>query len=59
MIATFRFFLDEESGTSAIEYGLIAGLVSLAIVGMLGTTGNSIQAFFSSVSNSLNAAATP
>jgi pilus assembly protein Flp/PilA len=37
-----RRFLAETSGATAIEYGLIAGLIALAILGALGATGNSV-----------------
>lgn len=35
----FRRFQRDESGATAIEYGLIAALIALAIVGAVGTTG--------------------
>lgn len=37
-----RRFLAGESGATAIEYGLIAALISLAIVSALGATGTSV-----------------
>jgi pilus assembly protein Flp/PilA len=37
-----RGFLKSEDGATAIEYGLIVGLISLAIVGALGSTGTSV-----------------
>ena len=37
-----RRFLAGESGATAIEYGLIVALISLAIVGALGATGTSV-----------------
>ncbi len=36
-------FITSESGTTAIEYGLIMGLVFLAIVGSVTALGNNIQ----------------
>jgi pilus assembly protein Flp/PilA len=52
-----------ESGATAIEYGLIAALVSVAAIGALTAMGNSLQTMFGSVSNSLtnavNASTTP
>jgi pilus assembly protein Flp/PilA len=32
-------FLHDEEGATAIEYGIIAGLISIAIVGVLSGTG--------------------
>ena len=37
-----RRFLADESGATAIEYGLIVGLISLAIVTALSATGTSV-----------------
>ncbi len=35
-------FQNDESGATAIEYGLIAGLLSVAIIGILITTSGSL-----------------
>ncbi len=43
----------DESGATAIEYGLIAALVSVAAIGALGTMGTSLQTMFSTVSAAL------
>ncbi len=47
-----RFFKDE-SGATAIEYGLIAALISIAIVAIAGTVGNDLVAVFTQVSAGL------
>ncbi len=39
-------FIKDERGVTAIEYGLIAGLVALAIVVGAGTLGTDINAAF-------------
>ena len=39
-----RRFLAQTSGATAIEYGLIAALISMAILVGVGATGNSIGA---------------
>ena len=49
-------FLRDESGATAIEYGLIAGLVSVAAIGALSAMGGSLDTMFSAVSDQLNAA---
>ncbi|WP_425483811.1 Flp family type IVb pilin [Hongsoonwoonella zoysiae] len=36
-------FLNDESGTTAIEYGLVAASISIAIVATLGEVGASLQ----------------
>ena len=50
-----RFIRDEE-GAAAIEYGLIAGLVSVAIVVALGALGTSLNGIFNYVATTLNGA---
>ncbi len=47
-----RFWNDEE-GATAIEYGLIAGLVAVAIVAVLGTLGGQLQTAFTRISTAL------
>lgn len=46
----------DESGATAIEYGLIAALVSVAAIGALTAMGNSLDAMFTAVSGALNTA---
>ncbi len=46
----------DESGATAIEYGLIAALVSVAAIGALTAMGGSLNAMFQAVSNSLTTA---
>lgn len=48
-----RSFLADESGATAIEYGLIAALVSVAIIGILGTLGDNLLATFTEISDEL------
>jgi len=52
-----KAFIHDDSGATAIEYGLIAALVSVAAIGALTTMGNTLNTLFSSVSNSMNTAA--
>ncbi len=47
----------EDSGTTSIEYGLIAALVSVAAIGALTAMGGSLNTMFQSVSNALTTAA--
>ena len=47
-----RFFTDED-GVTAIEYGLIAAGIAIAIVGIVFLVGDQLQALFGRVSSSL------
>lgn len=47
-----RFFKDE-SGATAIEYGLIATFIAVAIITALGLVGTSLDAMLTSVSTAL------
>ena len=53
MIAMFRSFIEDDSGATAIEYGLIAALVSIAAIGALGTVGTNLTATFNTVAAAL------
>ncbi len=55
-MATLRAFLRDESGATAIEYGLIAALVSIAAIAALGSMGNSLIAIFSYVASTMSGA---
>ena len=46
-------FLKDESGATAIEYGLIAAGISVAIIGIVNTLGSNLASKFSSVSSQL------
>ena len=50
----FRDFLKDESGATAIEYGLIAGLISVIIIAVLSNVGTKLNSKFTRVSNALN-----
>ena len=52
----FSRFADDESGATAIEYGLIASLIAVAIIVALGTLGDGLIATFEEVTESLSAA---
>jgi pilus assembly protein Flp/PilA len=49
-------FAKDESGATAIEYGLIAALIALAIIVGAGALGNSLNNMFGNIANSLDSA---
>ena len=53
MINAINKFLKDESGATAIEYGLIAALVAVAIVGALTTLGGGLTGMFNKVNSDL------
>ena len=53
MFGNIKTLLKDESGATAIEYGLIAALVSVAAITALTTMGSSLRTMFTTVSNSL------
>jgi pilus assembly protein Flp/PilA len=46
-------FLKDESGATAIEYGLIAAGISVAIITVVGALGTKLNSTFELVKNSL------
>ena len=46
-------FLRDDSGATAIEYGLIAAGIALAIIGAVNSVGGKLSTTFTSVSASL------
>ncbi|HEY7298026.1 MAG TPA: Flp family type IVb pilin [Xanthobacteraceae bacterium] len=49
----FSKFLKNESGATAIEYGLIAAGISVAIVTVVGTVGTKLNATFTTIANAV------
>lgn len=49
--------IEDESGATAIEYGLIAALVSVAAIAALTAMGTSLRGMFETVSTALTNAA--
>lgn len=46
-------FAADQSGATAIEYGLIAGLISVVIIGAATTLGTNLKATFNNISGTL------
>ena len=53
-VTILKRFAKDESGATAIEYGLIAGLVSVALITGATTLGNKVSAQLTTVSTKLN-----
>lgn len=56
MINQFKQLWKNEEGATAIEYGLIAALIAVAIVGVLALIGPQLAGTFQQVSDNLPAA---
>ena len=51
---TLVAFVKDQSGATAIEYGLIAAGISVAIIAVVQGLGTKLKSTFTSVSNALN-----
>jgi pilus assembly protein Flp/PilA len=49
----FTRFMNDESGATAIEYGLIAALISVAIIGAVTAVGGKLDTTFTAVDTAL------
>jgi pilus assembly protein Flp/PilA len=56
MKALVEKFLKDESGATAIEYGLIAAGIALAIIAVVGRLGTTLNSVFDSVDKGMKAA---
>jgi len=50
---SFLKFISDESGATAIEYGLIAAGIALAIIAVVNGLGSNLNTMFSSINTSL------
>lgn len=50
----FRRFASDESGATAIEYGMIAALIAVVIIGTLKVIGTRLNTKFAVISTQLN-----
>jgi pilus assembly protein Flp/PilA len=53
-MSKLRAFLKDESGATAIEYGLIAAGISVAIIAVVNGLGTNLNAKFKSISTQLH-----
>ena len=56
MLRFFRKLRKDENGATAIEYGLIAGLISVVIITAVSTVGSQLQAVFTYIGSTLGGA---
>ncbi|MGE8131730.1 Flp family type IVb pilin [Methylobacterium sp. NPDC080182] len=47
-------FASDQSGATAIEYGMIAALIAVVIIGALKVVGSNLSSKFSQISGNLN-----
>lgn len=59
MKAIFKRFAKSESGATAIEYGLIAALIAVVIIGAVTMVGTSLTGIFTTISQSVDGANKP
>lgn len=57
MIKTLKRLWKDDSGVTALEYGLIAGLIAVAIITALNTLGVSLNDLFTKVADEVSNAA--
>jgi len=53
MKSIIKRFVRDESGATAIEYGLIAAGIAVAIIAVVKTTGANLNTTFMNVSNAI------
>ena len=59
LMVTFQAFLDDrfdnrkDRGATAVEYGLMVGLIAVAIIVIVGTLGEQLAALFTGVTEEL------
>ena len=53
MIKALKAFLSDESGATAIEYGLIAAGIALAIISVVNGLGSKLSTKFAAINTSL------
>ncbi|RLQ89313.1 Flp family type IVb pilin [Notoacmeibacter ruber] len=54
MNKVFARFVKDESGATAIEYGLIAALIAVAIIGAVSAVGGSLTDRFNAISSAID-----
>jgi pilus assembly protein Flp/PilA len=55
-MAAIRNLLQDESGASAVEYGLLVALIAVVIIGAVSMLGTTISTMFTKVSTAISTA---
>jgi len=53
MTNLFARFVRDESGATAIEYGLIAALIAVVVIGAVTTVGSNLSTTFTTISGKI------
>ncbi len=53
MKRSFKKFVQDDAGATAIEYGLIAALIAIVIIAGVRSTGTKLSAVFDQISTNL------
>ena len=53
LVKYLKSFAKDEAGATAIEYGLIAGLISVVIIVAVTTVGSNLSKVFTNIGNAL------
>jgi pilus assembly protein Flp/PilA len=56
MLSFVSRFIEDESGATAIEYGLIAAGIAVAIIAAVNTLGTTLNGTFTNVNSQINGA---
>ncbi len=56
MKSLFNRFVQDESGATAIEYGLIAAIIGVGIIAALGNVKTALNTKFNAIGSNLNSA---
>lgn len=56
MLEMMKQFIRDEEGVTAIEYGLIAALIAVVIIGAVTVVGTQLNAVFTTIGTTLTAA---
>ena len=58
MKAAFSQFWNDEDGITALEYGLIAGIVAVALIAAVGTFSDGLKTLFEDLASKLTSSTT-
>ena len=58
-VAVAKTRMEEEKGATAVEYGLLVGLIAVAIIVTVGLLGGKLNGLFDQIQKALPGAATP